>query len=78
MRLLPTNMETLLFLKYSLRALNWQVDLENPPDFFAQPNKCQNDKIIIQETEEELDTMDEDEDLPNLVLESEEEEPEEA
>ena len=69
-------METLLFLKYNLRALNWQVDLENPPDSFTQPNKSQYDKIIIQETEEELDAMDEDEDLPNL--ESEQEEPEEA
>ena len=76
MRLLPTNMETLLFLKYNLRALNWQVDLENPPDSFTQPNKSQYDEIIIQETEKELDAMDEDEDLPNL--ESEQEEPEEA
>ena len=74
-------METLLFLKYNLRALYWKVDLENPPDSFTQPNKSQYDKIIIQETEEELDTMEDEGGLGPAQpspIESEEEEPEEA
>ena len=37
-RLLPTNTERLLFLKYNLRAIGWDTQIPQPPESFSQPN----------------------------------------
>ena len=37
-RLLPTNTERLLFLKYNLRAIGWDTQIPHPPESFSQPN----------------------------------------
>ena len=37
-RLLPKNLETLLFLKYNLRATGYRTDLISPPENFVLPN----------------------------------------
>ena len=42
--MLPKNVETLLFLKYNLRATAYKTDLPNPPaDFIAPNSKCYDD-----------------------------------
>ena len=43
-RLLPNNVETLLFLKYNLRALSQDIDLSSPPKEFVVPNSIMYDK----------------------------------
>ena len=37
-RLLPTNTERLLSLKYNLRAIGWDTQVPQPPEPFSQPN----------------------------------------
>ena len=37
-RLLPTNTEILLFLKYNLRAIGWDTQNPQPQESFSQPN----------------------------------------
>ena len=37
-RLTPENTETLLFLKYNLRATNYNINLKTPPSNFIPPN----------------------------------------
>ena len=43
-RFLPNNLETLVFLKYNLRALNFSTNLENPPEGFVVPNSVKYDE----------------------------------
>ena len=37
-RLLPKTLETLLFLKYDVRAVGYRTDLQVPPNEFCCPN----------------------------------------
>ena len=44
-KLLPKNVEMLLFLKYNLRAINYATNLESPPEDFMPPNSHFYDEI---------------------------------
>ena len=48
-RLLPKNVESLLFLKYNLRALKYNIDLPRAPVHFKPPNSIQYDELEFQE-----------------------------
>ena len=37
-RLLPTNTERLIFLKYNLRVIGWDTQIPQPPESFSQRN----------------------------------------
>lgn len=50
--LLPKNLETLLFLKYNLRALSYQIDLPSPPKNFISPNNKEYDTDPIPSLQE--------------------------
>ena len=56
-RLLPKSVETLLFLKYNLRALSYSTNLDAPPSDFIRPNSKSYDN------EEESENSQEDEDV---------------
>ena len=43
-RLLPNNVESLLFLKYNLQALSQDINLSSPPKEFVVPNSIMYDK----------------------------------
>ena len=54
--LLPSNVETLLFLKYNLRALSYKPNLSSPPKDFVVPNSIMYDKVDIEGEDEEYET----------------------
>lgn len=45
-RLLPKNVEMLLFLKYNLRAVSYSTELPTPPENFILPNSKMYDTKI--------------------------------
>ena len=52
-RLLPANLETLVFLNYNLRSLNNVTNLENPPAGFVASNSIKYDEQQ-EDSEEEI------------------------
>ena len=60
-RLLPANLEKLLFLKYNLRALGYRTNLSTPPEHFILPNSKFYDERKEREETYEDDNTDDDE-----------------
>ena len=52
-RLLPNNLESLVFLKHGIRAINYTTDLPLPPNDFKPPNSIQYGSIKIANEDDE-------------------------